>query len=242
MVSSPILAHHALEYISLESATIARFGEAVFHLHYDYMIDDVDDPQKDHWEVTPGLAYGLLPGVMADVHTHFAQFGNHLIAAEKQSSYAPGGPSPFLEALAASVQFSIPTGTNFKTGAALTYEFPFQRSRDLLDGEEVFAGTIILSRELAQHRNLTVNYSRIKDGDSVFSEGGIGIRSPLTADEHGVAAGLEFLAANEGGSTSWTVLPGIYLPIGYQSILKTGLEFDEDGNATHLNLTFMTSF
>ena len=32
-------AHHAMEYIEMESYTTARQGELVFHLHYDHMAD-----------------------------------------------------------------------------------------------------------------------------------------------------------------------------------------------------------
>ena len=58
------LAHHAMEYIEMESYTTAKRGEYVFHLHYDYMVDDEDDADLDHWELTPGLSYGLLDRLM----------------------------------------------------------------------------------------------------------------------------------------------------------------------------------
>ncbi len=74
--SGPLQAHHAMEFIELESYNTAPQGAFVFHLHYDYLVDDRDQPKLDHWELTPGLSYGITNRLMVDIHSHFAKFGN----------------------------------------------------------------------------------------------------------------------------------------------------------------------
>jgi hypothetical protein len=96
-----------MEYVELESYSTARRGEFVFHLHYDYMVDDKDNPKLDHWEFTPGLSYGITDRLMIDFHTHFAKFGAEHVVEDKRNLYEPLGPSPFMEAGALSLQYRL---------------------------------------------------------------------------------------------------------------------------------------
>ncbi len=66
MLAWSVFAHHAMEYIEVESYITAKQGERVFHLHYDYMVDDSDNPGLDHWEFTPGISYGIVDRLMRD--------------------------------------------------------------------------------------------------------------------------------------------------------------------------------
>lgn len=111
------LAHHAMEYIEMESYTTARRGESVLHLHYDYMVDDA------HWA--------------------------------------------------------------------------------------------------------------------------IGAKTPVSSDPHGIAAGIEVMGSFDEPADNWSVLPGVYMPLGAPNItLKSGLEFGEaDGaDTTRANVTLLYRF
>ena len=45
-----LFGHHAMEYIEMESYSTAMKGEFIFHLHFDYMVNDDSNPALDHWE------------------------------------------------------------------------------------------------------------------------------------------------------------------------------------------------
>ncbi len=127
----------------------------MFHLHYDYYVEDKDNPQLDHWEFTPGLSYGITNRLMVDFHTHFAKFGLQHLVAEKQQDYSPLGPSPFMEAGALNLQYRITEGWFINIAGVLTYEFPYQRSKELLDGREAYEATVILAKDFGTHSNIT---------------------------------------------------------------------------------------
>ena len=94
----------------MASYTTARQGEVVYHLHYDHMVDDADNPKLDHWELTPGFSYGILDRLMFDIHTHFAKFGAAHVVPDKQGDFGESGLSPFMEAVAASLQYRVTEG------------------------------------------------------------------------------------------------------------------------------------
>lgn len=233
------LAHHAMEYIEMESYSTTRSGEKVFHLHYDYMVDNYANPAEDHWEFTPGLSYGITNRLMVDAHTHFAKFGfDHLI--DQQSDYDPWGPTPFMEAMAFAVQYRFTEGSIVDVAVAGIYEEPFQRSRDLLDGQRVFEGILILSKNFTVHSNICANLKLGKDGNEAVKEWALGAKTPLSQDPHGVRAGVEILGDTEG---NWSLLPGVYLPVGAENIIfKTGLEFGSGMKSMRVNVTFMVRF
>ena len=240
LLASMANGHHAMEYIALESYTTAPRGAFVFHLHHDYMVDDVDRADLDHWELTPGLSYGILDRLMMDVHSHFAKFGAGHIVSNELVLESPLGPPPFMEAVALSLQYRLTQGAPVEVAVVLGYEHPFQRSRDLLHGQEVLAGTLILSRSFPGHRNALFNLSVEQEAGETNYTWGLGLRTPLTPDAHGIAAGLEFLGDNEG---QVSLLPGIYFPLGMQDIVfKTGIEFVPGAGATRSNLTLMYLF
>jgi hypothetical protein len=237
------MAHHAMEYIDMESYTTARKGEFNLHIHYDYMVEQKDNPRTDHWEFTPGLSYGLSGRLMADVHTHFAKFGNDLLVQDEQDRFAPTGPSPFLEAVAFSLQLRLTGNSPVDVAVAGVYELPFERSKTLLDGQEVFEGVIIASRDMGEHRNVCMNLTFGKDGDEDIKEWAIGAKLPVSPDPHGVAAGLEILGSFEEIEESYSILPGVYIPVsGENVILKSGLEFGKNLDSMRANVTFMYSF
>lgn len=222
-------AHHAMEYIEMESYSTAKHGEKVFHLHYDYMVDDSDDPTLDHWEFTPGLSYGITDRLMADIHTHFASFESGQVVEERQAEFEPNGPSPFMEAVAVGLQYRLTQGWPVNVGLAGVWEIPFGRAEELLGSEDhVYVGTLILSREFGEHGNVCANFHYEIEGDEDEWSWALGVKNPLSADPHGIAAGGELMGDFEG--TRWSVLPGVYAPISETITLKTGIEIGQEKN------------
>lgn len=238
LLNTILLSHHAMEYIEIESYTTARGNESVFHLHYDYMVDESNNPTQDHWEFTPGISYGLTNSLMVDAHTHFSKFGTgHLINPEQ---YSPWGPSPFLEAMAFAIQYRLPETWPVDIAIAGIYEEPFQRSRDLLDGQCVLEGILILSHDFGIHSNICANFKFGKDGDKTVTRWALGAKTPLSQDAHGIQAGLEILGDID---RNWSVLPGVYFPVGQNNItLKTGLELGKNLENLRVNITLMLRF
>ncbi len=240
LITTGLYGHHAMEFIELESYNIAPQGAFVFHLHHDYMVDDREQPNLDHWELTQGLSYGVTNGLMIDVHAHFAKFGvGHLI--EPQTAlYQPTGPSPFMEAIAFAMQYQITHNSPLEIAVTLTFEQPFDRSVELLDGQQGLAAALIINKPISGHRNLLLNLHTELDGDELGYGWGLGFRIPLTPDAHGIATGIELLGDFAG---EYSILPGIYFPLGMQDIVfKTGLEFAPNQGATRSNITLMYRF
>lgn len=234
-------AHHAMEYVSLESYSTAKQGEKVFHVHYDYMVDENGNPALDHYEFTPGITYGITNRLMFDIHTHFAKFGkDHLIEAE-QENFGEMGPSPFMEAFALAIQFRVTEDFPIDIAIAGVYEEPFKRSIDLLDGQRVFEGCLILSKDFAEHSNVCLNLKGGLDGEEKFTEWAFGVKIPISADSHGIAAGIEFHGDFEEVVENSSILPGVYFPLGSEdTVFKTGIEFGKDN--IHVNATLMYRF
>lgn len=241
-------AHHAMEYIEMESYSTAKHGEKVFHLHYDTMVDDGDDPSLDHWEFTLGLSYGIADRLMADVHTHFASFESGHVVEDRRAEFEPNGPSPFMEAVAIAMQYRLTRGWPAELAVAGTWEIPFSRSEELLGSEDhVYVGTLIVSRELGEHGNLCANFNYEIEGDEDEWSWELGVKSPISADPHGIAAGLELMGDFDGNR--WGVLPGVYAPIGETITLKSGIgigqEKDEENrwaDTLRANVTLMYRF
>lgn len=246
MLAGGALAHHAMEYIEMESYTTARKGESVFHLHYDYRVDDQDNSDLDHWEFTPGVSYGIVDRLMFDIHTHFAKFGADHVVEERRDEFAPNGPSPFMEAVAASLQCRVTEGWLLDVGVVGTIEIPFGRAEDLLGSEDnVYEGLLILAREFEGHRNVTLNFGYEREGDEDDVFWAVGAKAPLSVDPHGIAAGVEIMGSFEDASDNWSILPGVYMPLAAQNVtFKTGLEFGKaDGaDAVRANITLMYRF
>jgi len=233
--------HGAMEYIALDSYDAAEKGETVFHLQYDYMVEDREDSGLDHWEITPGFSYNFIDGLSFDVHTHFAKFGNNLLVDEEKANYAPFGPSPFIEAAAFKAQYNIGGIKPVNVAAAAVYEIPTQRSRDLLDGKEVVEGILVLSRGFGEHSNVTLNIKAGKDGDEDIREWAFGVKTPLSRDPHGISGGIEVFSSFEDMEDNWSILPGIYMPVGAENtIFKTGVGFGD--KSMNVNLTLMYNF
>lgn len=242
LIARPAHAHHALEYIDTESYSTSRAGEGLFHLHFDLMSEDKNDPTQDHWELTPGVAYGITDRLMFDAHVHYASFENGLIVEERQAEFEPNGPSPFLEAAAFTLQYRLTQGGPVNVAVAGTYELPMDRAEDLLGSEEVYEATLILAREFGTHGNVTLNLTTGWEGDEDYQEYSVGVRNALTDDPHGVAAGLEILGDFDDIEDSWSVLPGVYFPLSEQTMLKTGLEIGNGQDYTRANVTIMHRF
>lgn len=241
-----VFAHHAMEYIEMESYTTAKKAECVFHLHYDYMADDKDNPDADHWELTPGISYGITDRLMLDIHTHFANFGIDHIVDEERANYEPNGPSPFMEAAAGSLQFRVTEGWILDIAVAGTVEVPFSRSEKLLGSEDnVYAGMLIIGKDLGEHSNITLNFGYEEEGDEDDTTWAVGMKTPISADPHGIAAGVEVMGSFDDTADNWSILPGVYMPLGAPNItLKTGLEFGEGDGADTMraNVTLMYKF
>jgi len=239
-------AHHAMEYIEMESYSTARHSEFVFHLHYDYMSENTDNPREDHWELTPGLSYGLRDRLMVDVHTHFAKFGPDLIVDQEQALYEPSGPSPMMEAVATSLQYRVTEGRFLDIAVVAGLEVPLNRAKKLLGSEDpVYAGLLIVGRDFGEHGNITLNFGYEREGKEDEMCWALGVKTPISDDPHGIAAGVEFMGNTEDPGDNWSVLPGVYMPLGAPNItLKTGLELGEGAGADtrRANVTLMYRF
>jgi hypothetical protein len=246
MLAGSAMAHHAMEYIEMESYSTAKRGESVLHLHYDYMVDDADNPDLDHWEFTPGISYGITDRMMLDVHTHFAGFGIDHIADEERAQYEPNGPSPFMEAVAGSVQYRVVEDWLLDIAVVGTIEVPFNRAETLLGSEDnVYAGMLIIGKDFGEHSNITLNLGYEEEGDESDTSWALGVKTPISADPHGIAAGIELMGSFEDTGDNWSILPGVYMPLGSRNItLKSGLEFGKaDGaDAMRANVTLMYRF
>jgi hypothetical protein len=246
LVACSAMAHHAMEYIEMESYSTAMRGERVLHLHYDYMVDDKDNPDLDHWEFTPGLSYGITARLMADVHTHFAGFGNDHIVEAEQQNFEPNGPSPFMEALAASLQYRVVEDWLVDVAIVGMVEVPFSRAEKLLGSEDnVYGAMLIVGRTFGEHSNITLNLGYEEEGDENDTTFALGIKTPISSDSHGIAAGVEFMGSFDETSDNWSILPGVYMPLGgANTTVKTGLAFGESDGADTLraNVTMMYRF
>ncbi len=220
-------AHHAMEYIELESYTTPARGESLVYLQYDYMVPDEDQRGLDRWEITPGWAYGVTEQLLFDIHTHFARFGNDHLVEEEQERFEPDGPSPFFEAVSASVLYRFTDEGPYHAAASAAVEVPLPRARDLLgDDDLVYTGTLILGWEFADHANVILNLGLDTDGSDHDGFWGLGAKTPLTVDPHGVAGGMEVHGDFDGDE--WLVVPGLYLPIGHDIQWKVGFGIGQE--------------
>lgn len=235
-------AHHALEFIEIESYTTARKGEMLVYLHYDYFSEDKDDPALDRWEVTPGASYGITDRLMLDGHVHYAKFKRGHIAEARQEEFENDGPSPFFEASAFTLQYRFTDGTPIEAAVAATVEIPFDRARDLLESAEVYEVTLILSRPFGRHGNVTLNISTGWEDSEDYQEWGIGAREALSQSPHGIAAGLEIFGEFEDLEDSVRFLPGVYIPLNEQTVLKTGFEIGASSTYTHFHISLTHRF
>lgn len=240
LFSTYLKAHHAMEFIDLEGYSTAHKGEWIIHFHYDYMVEDADNPRLDHWEYTPGMSYGINNRLMFDVHTHYAKFGMDHLVDDTDRSFEPDGPSPFMEAIAGSLQYRVTTSSPVQFALACHYEMPFSRSEELLGGEEVWGGTAIISHEFGNHKLACLNVTVERECNETFEEWAFGIKSPFTEDPHGISGGLEFRGDFED---EFSTLAGLYIPLMNQRmVLKTGLELGSGGERSRVNVTLMYRF
>ena len=243
MAQTHAFAHGAMEFIETLSYYTPAKGEVELFVNYDYMSEDKNDPQQDHWEFTPGISFGITDRLMLDTHIHYAKFENGLIEEERQEEFAPDGPSPFLEAAAFTLQYRLPECSWVNVALAGTFEVPFDRAKELLGSKEVYEGTLILSKDLPGHVNTTVNLTYGKEGSEDYWEYAFGIKAPLTADPHGVSASIEFLGDIEEFDQSWTVLPALSMPIGSpQTTFKTGFEIGKNMDYTRMHVSLIQKF
>ncbi len=239
LMCTTLSAHHALDFISLESYTTPQSGEMLFYLHYDHMTENDGNPLEDHWEITPGLSRGLTDDLMIDGHFHYAKFGTEHLTDQQKPNYSTDTTAAFVEALAVSLQYQLVDLAIFKVGLGFTYEQPMNRAKVLLGSEEGYEGTLILHRDLSRHSTIVANISLAsEDGEEEFSWG-VGGKKPISSDEHGIAGGLEISGSDSG---DFSVMPAIHMPFGEEgTILKTGMEFGNRDNYRY-NLSLMSSF
>jgi len=165
---------------------------------------------------------------MFDIHTHFAKFGEDHIVEEEKENYEETGASPFMEAAAATLQYCLVGDWLINIGLSATIEVPFGRAEELLGSEDnVYQGMLILGRDFAAHGNITANVCYEQEGDEDSTGWALGVKSPISSDPHGIAAGIELMGDFKGDS--WSVLPGVYAPLGDEGIVfKTGLQFGQE--------------
>lgn len=209
-----VFSHHALEYIDVESYSIAQPKEALFYIRYDYIVDDKSDPTFNHWEFTPGFSYGILKRVMFDVHIHFSKFESGHFSEE----FHEENVAPFFEAFSPSliIQFTKHEQLPIDIALFLGYEYPFHRAKKVIGGTHVFDGKLILSRDFGVHSNITLNVGGSVDENGDYEIVWLsGAKTPLTSEAHGIAGGIEIEGTHKPkeGEHEFLFLPGIYFPI-----------------------------
>lgn len=245
-------AHHALEYIDVSGYSVAQQGQFLVYGLYDNMVDDPNDPSQNHWEFTPGISYGITDWLMLDTHMHYAKFGaGHLSPEGRERILAEAGqdaldvanivgPSPFVEAATIALQVALPPMSFLNVGFEAAVEFPFKGARRYLGAEDnVYEFGLILDHEFGEHQRITANILHVREGDEKGEEWRLGIRTPLTPNAEGIAAGLEFTGNFD--DSEWFVLPGIYAPIQRNIIAKMGVEFTKEfeGSRFHASMMYM---
>lgn len=220
-------AHHAKEFIELESYTTHARGESLAYLQYDFMVPDDQNSRLDRWEITPGWSYGITDRFMFDIHTHLAKFGNDHIVEEEQEQFEPHGPSPFFEAVSASLLYCFTESGPYHVAASADVEVPLPRARDLLGDEDlIYSGTLILGWEFGMHSSVILNLGMETDGSDHEGFWGMGAKAPLSADPHGVAGGIEVHGDFDGDE--WKVVPGLYVPLANEMQWKVGFSFGQE--------------
>jgi len=238
VLSTNLHSHHALEYIDVESYSIAQKNQAVFYLRHDYYVEDKRNAELDHWEITPGVSYGFFKYLMGDIHIHLSKFGTGFIKDGEEVS-------PFFEAFATSLITQITKYKSLPIDIAMSfiYEYPFKRARELIGGKQAFEVRLILSRDFLEHSNITLNlYYSIEEGIEHSYGWMFGTKHPLTSDMHGISGGLELNGDFNGKEIAF--LPGIYIPISQNSRLKVGfgLGLNDDGERLKRNLRSAIQF
>ncbi len=237
-------AHHALEFVETESTTTLERGQKLFYLRYDIMAPDRDDASQDRWEITPGLALGLTDRLLFDAHLHYARFGAGHIVEGAVEEMGPQGPPPFFEAVALTLAYRFtPENAPVQMAVAASVELPFRRAVDLLDAEEVYGGTLILSREFGHHANLSLNLTVEHEGGDTEFGYALGFRRAIGADPHGIAAGIELLGDFEDIADSWRLTPGVYLPLDAgRTLLKAGFGIGRNAESTRATVMLVHVF
>ncbi len=243
LMHSAAHAHHAMEYIETESYTTIPKSGLLFYLHYDYKSEDKNDADFDRWEFTPGISYGITDRLMVNAHAHYAKFKNGHIVEDRQEEFAPDGPPPFVEAASFTLQYRVTEGWWVDVAVVGSVEIPFDRAKDLLDAEEVYSGTLILSHTFPQHANITLNLTYSVEGSEDEWEYALGVKTPLTRDPHSIAAGIELVGGFDEFEDSWSVVPGIYMPIGSpDTVVKTGIQIGKGMDETRFHVSLMQQF
>ncbi len=230
---SGLFAHHAMEFIDLDGYTTALRGQGIFHLHFDYFVSDPNVADKVHWEITPGLSYGITDRLLADFHTHLSYFGPPLLMDGQAHP-------PFFEAWTISTQMRFGEEGQYPLDPAivLSFESPYPKAKDLLGSRSLMEATLVLSKSFGTHRTAVLNLTAEKEADlPVTFSWGFGAKTPLGIDPHGPGMGVEFKGTRM--DDVFTLL-GFYLPVNATMVLKTGFGFGmkeaEDRLRFHLSL------
>ncbi len=243
LLATDLFAHGALEFIDLQTYEIGNAGSTQLYFQYDYISDDSNDPKSDHWEFTPGVSYSIINKLQIDIHTHFAKFESNHLVAPYRTDYEHTGSSPFMEAVAAVVQYQITSELPVNFAIALMTEVPFKRAKQLLGSDKnLYGAMLIAGYDFGKHSNLTFNLVYENEGEDDTTTWGLGCKTPLGQDDHGVNAGLEIIS--DFDFDTWSILPGIYIPISEGIMAKSGIAFGQEEAAQTLraSVSFMYSF
>lgn len=227
LATATVQAHHAKEFIELESYTTNPRGESLVYVQYDYMVPDDQNSRLDRWEITPGWSYGITERLMFDIHTHLAKFGNDHIVEDEQEQFEPHGPSPFFEAVSASLLYRFTESGPYHLAASAAVEVPLPRARDWLgDDDLIYTGTLIAGWEFGMHASIVLNLGLETDGSDHEGFWALGAKTPLSADPHGLAGGIEVHGDFDGDE--WKVVPGLYVPLANDMQWKVGFSFGQE--------------
>lgn len=211
-------AHHAKEYLKTESYALAPKGKFILFNGFDYY---KFNSSFYSWEFTPTLTYGITDRLMAGFHVHYY----------KNSDFS----APFIEAGAVALQYQITKpNTYFLDIAWITeFEFPFKKSRKEMAGAQLLINTLVLSKELSNDMNITMNlrYEQelSKDKKHLF-EYNLGTKGYPVKSIEWLEAGLE-LHGSLGNNAEIYMTPGIYAELSKLVVLKAGVSIGLNDNS-----------
>ncbi len=215
VLSTPAFAHHAKEWLIIESYEVTHKGEVVNITSFDYFDPDTENSADNEWEFTPTFLYGITDHLMLDLHFHLLDVI---------------GVGPFIEAGTVGLQYKLlergelPIDLGFSMG----YEYPTGKSEDVLDGTDLLTFTSIISRKINRWLDITTNLSYEREmhlGDSSEVNWKFGVKGPFIPPiRRRFEGGLEFQGNFDlGADPRVEVVPGVYWHIKGDTVLKAGI-------------------
>ncbi len=227
-LSTVVYAHHAKEFIVIESYDQALKNSAILLNQWDDAFVDRHDSAEDEWEYTPTLLYGITDRIQFDLHGHLKKVH---------------GTGAFVEAGTAGFQFQLtkPEERFVNVGFSIEYELPTNRSRHTIDGSDTLYETLIISKEFPRETKVVANFGaeqHLAWGGKPEWIYGVGIKTRPFKRLDFLHAGIEWTGTFDGLTPEASLIPGIYLGLPFDFILKAGLQIGMTEDTDDLTMTF----